>query len=177
MPNWNISGSEKLFRQRINDNQSSRMESTREKVLHKAKIRSLKISVVIVVAFVVCWTPYYIMMITFIYLKPDPKVMESMMAGIFFFGSSTALINPLIYGAFHLHRRTRGRHHMSCTSENSAHLNRHTKNSRTNLTERLNMSVNGSYKCITTGQSDSTKRQKQVVAYGKSNSNYSHSFL
>ena len=33
-----------------------------------------RISIIIVTAFVVCWAPYYFMMITFIFLKPDETV-------------------------------------------------------------------------------------------------------
>ncbi|XP_046400496.1 gonadotropin-releasing hormone receptor-like [Ischnura elegans] len=72
--------------------------------MRRAKIKSLRISVVIVVAFVVWWTPYYTMMIMFMFLNPDKMVSEEMQSGIFFFGMSNSLVNPLIYGAFHLWR-------------------------------------------------------------------------
>ncbi|CAN7977940.1 unnamed protein product [Ixodes persulcatus] len=81
------------------------MDDARRKLLHKAKMKSLMITVVIVLAFIVCWTPYYCMMIIFIFLDPDDQLTEELQAGIFFFGSSTAMINPLIYGVFHLRRR------------------------------------------------------------------------
>nr|AHE76192.1 Corazonin receptor 1 [Ixodes scapularis] len=83
----------------------SAMDDARRKLLHKAKMKSLMITVVIVLAFIVCWTPYYCMMIIFIFLDPDDQLTEELQAGIFFFGSSTAMINPLIYGVFHLRRR------------------------------------------------------------------------
>ncbi|KAH9378304.1 hypothetical protein HPB48_007228 [Haemaphysalis longicornis] len=83
------------------------MDDARRRLLHRAKMKSLMITVVIVAAFIVCWTPYYCMMIIFIFLEPDDQLTEELQAGIFFFGSSTAMINPLIYGVFHLrhHRR------------------------------------------------------------------------
>ncbi|KAJ9586747.1 hypothetical protein L9F63_019685, partial [Diploptera punctata] len=37
----------------------------------RAKMKSLRISVVFVMAFIICWTPYYIMMIIFVFLNPD----------------------------------------------------------------------------------------------------------
>ncbi|KAH7956937.1 hypothetical protein HPB52_013787 [Rhipicephalus sanguineus] len=84
----------------------SSMEETRRRLLHRAKMKSLMITVVIVAAFIICWTPYYCMMIIFIFLEPDDQLTEELQAGIFFFGSSTAMINPLIYGVFHLrHQR------------------------------------------------------------------------
>ncbi|CAM1299193.1 GPRGNR2 (predicted) [Pycnogonum litorale] len=172
---YTISSSEKLFQRKDNDRRFSRMDSAREKVLHKAKIRSLMITVVIVLAFIICWTPYYIMMITFIYLKPDSEVMERMMAGIFFFGSSTALINPLVYGAFHLRRKRRGRHHMSNSSDNSAHMNLTMRLSRTNNTERLNMSsINGNFRYSV----KDTPNRQNLISYDKSFlPTYSQSFL
>ncbi|KAG8224087.1 hypothetical protein J437_LFUL001781 [Ladona fulva] len=74
------------------------------RLMRRAKIKSLRISVVIVVAFVVWWTPYYTMMIIFIFLNPDKHLSEDLQSGIFFFGMSNSLVNPLIYGAFHLWR-------------------------------------------------------------------------
>lgn len=42
--------------------------------MHRAKAKSLKISVVIVAAFIIWWTPYYTMMIIFMFLNPDKHV-------------------------------------------------------------------------------------------------------
>ena len=48
--------------------------SRRQTIFRRAKAKSLRISFIIVLAFVICWTPYYFMMITFIFLNPDDKV-------------------------------------------------------------------------------------------------------
>ncbi|XP_050028627.2 uncharacterized protein [Dermacentor andersoni] len=106
-------GSRKYGRRRAGEQSScsearppSSMEEARRRLLHRAKMKSLMITVVIVAAFIICWTPYYSMMIIFIFLEPDDQLTEELQAGIFFFGSSTAMINPLIYGVFHLrHQR------------------------------------------------------------------------
>lgn len=109
----------------------------RRRLMHRAKTKSLRISVVIVAAFLIWWTPYYTMMIIFLFLDPDEHVSidlpytrrkyiilfclssrritidkltnrrcfqlsEELQSGIFFFGMSNSLVNPLIYGAFHL---------------------------------------------------------------------------
>lgn len=95
------SGKENMFSERIR----TPMDDARRKIIHKAKLKSLMITVVIVLAFVICWTPYYVMMIIFIFLEPDDQLSAELQSAIFFFGSSTAMINPLIYGAFHLRRR------------------------------------------------------------------------
>lgn len=77
-----------------------RSDSNRQKLIHKAKMKSLRISVVIVAAFIVCWFPYYAMMLIFMFTNPDERLSDDLQSGIFFFGMSNSLINPLIYGAF-----------------------------------------------------------------------------
>lgn len=113
--------SERLFKldaTNYND-QIKRSDSNRQKLIHKAKMKSLRISVVIVAAFIICWTPYYAMvceticyfrrcsfvfghaqMLIFMFTNPDERLSDDLQSGIFFFGMSNSLINPLIYGAF-----------------------------------------------------------------------------
>lgn len=100
-----ISSSEKIFRietSAVDRSYYRRSDTNRQRLIHKAKMKSLRISVVIVVVFIVCWTPYYIMMLIFMFLDPTEPVGVDLQTGIFFFGMSNSLINPLIYGAFHL---------------------------------------------------------------------------
>ena len=96
------------------------MNEVRRNLLRKAKTKALMITVVIMIAFVICWVPYYSTMIIFIFLKPDTQLSQDLQSAVFFFGSSTAMINPLIYGAFHL-RKTTPRHraptHSSASSK------------------------------------------------------------
>ncbi|XP_055605204.1 cardioacceleratory peptide receptor [Uranotaenia lowii] len=71
-----ISSSEKVFRidPTISDRSFYRRSDTnRQRLIHKAKMKSLRISVVIVVVFIVCWTPYYIMMLIFMFLNPSER--------------------------------------------------------------------------------------------------------
>lgn len=53
-----------------------RSDTNRQKLIHKAKMKSLRISVVIVAAFIICWTPYYVMMVIFMFLNPDKRVIN-----------------------------------------------------------------------------------------------------
>ncbi|KAG8189606.1 hypothetical protein JTE90_018962 [Oedothorax gibbosus] len=78
--------------------------AARCKILRKAKVKSLWITVVIVSTFIVCWTPYYVSMVVSVFLDTDDQVSQGLHEFIFFFGSSTAVLNPLIYGAFHLRK-------------------------------------------------------------------------
>lgn len=70
-----MTGSERIFRLDTPvDKYYRRTDSNRQKLIHKAKMKSLRISVVIVAAFIICWTPYYVMMIIFMFLNPDKRV-------------------------------------------------------------------------------------------------------
>ena len=67
--------SEKMFKAEVEaGGKHVASEVNRRRIIHRAKMKSVRISVVIVVAFIVCWTPYYIMMIIFMFLNPDEHV-------------------------------------------------------------------------------------------------------
>uniref|UniRef100_A0A182Q7C8 G-protein coupled receptors family 1 profile domain-containing protein n=1 Tax=Anopheles farauti TaxID=69004 RepID=A0A182Q7C8_9DIPT len=157
-----ISSSEKIFRIDTSAVDRTtyyrRSDTNRQRLIHKAKMKSLRISVVIVVAFIVCWTPYYIMMLIFMFLNPTERFGEDLQSGIFFFGMSNSLINPLIYGAFHLvpirQRRNQYNQHVregsvyfqrsSTFNHHNGHqrnLNPHIKfsNSHSNLPEEISL--------------------------------------
>ncbi|EDV96106.1 gonadotropin-releasing hormone receptor [Drosophila grimshawi] len=100
-----ISSSEKMFQGSKLANYSTKhlpTQTNRQRLIHKAKMKSLRISVVIIIAFLICWTPYYVMMIIFMFWNPDKRLGDDLQDAIFFFGMSNSLVNPLIYGAFHL---------------------------------------------------------------------------
>ena len=46
----------------------------RRRLIDRAKMKSLRMSVVIVTAFIIWWTPYYVMMVIFTFLNPDRDV-------------------------------------------------------------------------------------------------------
>ncbi|XP_058975634.1 gonadotropin-releasing hormone receptor [Musca domestica] len=99
-----ISSSEKMFQgSKLADYTNKPSSKTnRQRLIHKAKMKSLRISVVIIIAFLICWTPYNVMMLIFMFWNPDKRFGEDLQSAIFFFGMSNSLVNPLIYGAFHL---------------------------------------------------------------------------
>lgn len=49
-------------------------DMNRRRLIDRAKMKSLRMSVVIVAAFLIWWTPYYVMMVIFTFLDPDKKV-------------------------------------------------------------------------------------------------------
>jgi hypothetical protein len=71
-------GSERVFKLEASmyTDHIRRSDSNRQKLIHKAKMKSLRISVVIVAAFIICWTPYYAMMLIFMFMNPDERLSE-----------------------------------------------------------------------------------------------------
>nr|XP_031848126.1 gonadotropin-releasing hormone receptor isoform X2 [Nomia melanderi] len=68
-----IAQNEKSFKPGVNSNSEYHMHEdlNRKKLMHRAKAKSLRLSIVIVAAFIIWWTPYYVMMIIFMFLDPD----------------------------------------------------------------------------------------------------------
>ncbi|XP_062530526.1 neuropeptide receptor A21 isoform X1 [Bombyx mori] len=98
-----IAQSEKVFKPEVRRQEKYfTPDMNRRRLIDRAKMKSLRMSVVIVAAFLIWWTPYYVMMIIFTFLNPDKNQSEELLNGIFFFGMSNSLVNPIIYGAFHL---------------------------------------------------------------------------
>ncbi|KAH8283722.1 hypothetical protein KR018_007295 [Drosophila ironensis] len=122
-----ISSSEKMFQGSKLANYSTAKlptQTNRQRLIHKAKMKSLRISVVIIIAFLICWTPYYVMMIIFMFLNPDKRLGDDLQDAIFFFGMSNSLVNPLIYGAFHLCPGKGGKSGTGGGNNNAYSLNR-----------------------------------------------------
>lgn len=80
----------------------------RGKLYRKAKHSSLLMTFVIVAAFVICWAPYYIVMIGYVFDMKFVQNDEIINKVVFGFGMLESMVNPIIYGAFHLAKRRRG---------------------------------------------------------------------
>ncbi|KAL1465678.1 hypothetical protein WDU94_005228 [Cyamophila willieti] len=91
-----------MFKSEVRNSFHTHFDNNRRRLIHRAKMKSLRISIVIVAAFVIWWTPYYTTLIIIMFIKPDEEVVQELLRVIFFFGMSNSLVNPLIYGAFHL---------------------------------------------------------------------------
>lgn len=73
----------------------------RSSLLRKAKRKALRMSLFIVIAFFICWLPYYVVFTGFAFghwTSLDPSVMS----GLTFVGLTNSILNPIIYGAFQL---------------------------------------------------------------------------
>ncbi|XP_076181422.1 adipokinetic hormone receptor isoform X1 [Ptiloglossa arizonensis] len=71
--------------------------------LTRAKIRTLKMTVIIVAVFFICWTPYYVMSLWYwIDRHSAYKVDQRIQKGLFLFACTNSCMNPIVYGAFNI---------------------------------------------------------------------------
>lgn len=74
--------------------------------LGRAKSRTLKMTIIIVIVFVVCWTPYYIMAIWYwTDHKSAQMVDQKVQHALFMFACTNSCMNPIVYGAFNIRTR------------------------------------------------------------------------
>nr|BAE45698.1 type 1/III-3 gonadotropin-releasing hormone receptor [Tetraodon nigroviridis]BAE45699.1 type 1/III-3 gonadotropin-releasing hormone receptor [Tetraodon nigroviridis] len=68
----------------------------------KARMRTLKMSIVIVTSFIVCWTPYYLLGLWYWLFpeKMEETVSHSLTHMLFIFGLFNACLDPITYGLF-----------------------------------------------------------------------------
>lgn len=79
-------------------------------------MRTLKMSIVIVICFIVCWTPYYLLGLWYWFFPDDleGKVSHSLTHILFIFGLFNTCLDPVIYGLFTIRFRKGLR---SCSSK------------------------------------------------------------
>lgn len=105
----------------------------RGRLYQRAKVKSLRISALIVAAFIVCWSPYYVLYIVTTFFEDRPseaqvramtpeqlddtrrraELMTAAGTWIFFFGMANSMVNPLIYSACHF-RQTQAKKRSVC---------------------------------------------------------------
>lgn len=70
-------------------------------IIPKARMKTLKMTVVIVLSFVVCWTPYYLLGIWY-WFQPDMLRVtpDYVHHALFVFGNLNTCCDPVIYGFY-----------------------------------------------------------------------------
>ncbi|XP_051520311.1 gonadotropin-releasing hormone II receptor-like [Myxocyprinus asiaticus] len=70
-------------------------------IIPKARMKTLKMTIIIVASFVVCWTPYYLLGIWYWFQPRMLQVMpEYVHHALFIFGNLNTCCDPVIYGFF-----------------------------------------------------------------------------
>lgn len=107
----------------------------------RARLRTLKMSVVIVLSFIICWTPYYLLGLWYWFFPDDleGKVSHSLTHILFIFGLLNACLDPMIYGLFTIHFR-KGLLRYFCNATKASNMDNNTI-------------ITGSFTCATTSVS------------------------
>lgn len=75
-------------------------------VLSRAKKRTLKMTISIVIVFIVCWTPYYFICMWYSWDKSSVGKINSLVRkALFIFASTNSCMNPLVYGLYNIRGR------------------------------------------------------------------------
>ncbi|XP_066461982.1 gonadotropin-releasing hormone II receptor-like [Eleutherodactylus coqui] len=86
----------------------------------RARMKTFKMSLVIVLTFIVCWTPYYLLGIWY-WFSPEmltqKTVPPSLSHILFLFGLFNACLDPIIYGLFTIHFRREMRRVCRCSTQ------------------------------------------------------------
>ncbi|XP_062545034.1 adipokinetic hormone/corazonin-related peptide receptor variant I-like isoform X3 [Armigeres subalbatus] len=106
-------------------------------VLGRAKRRTLKMTITIVMAFVICWTPYYVMSIWYwLDQKSAESVDQRVQKGLFLFACTNSCMNPIVYGIYNVKLRKKKKTdgvksgQTSVILRNSAKYTRHSESIR-----------------------------------------------
>ncbi|KAM7286260.1 gonadotropin-releasing hormone II receptor [Ixodes scapularis] len=80
---------------------SLRLRRSDMRQMHRARYRTLRLTVIIVLAFFWCWTPY-VTMVLWYQFDPDgaEHVNAYLQSSLFMFAVSNSSVNPLVYGSY-----------------------------------------------------------------------------
>ncbi|XP_043255061.1 gonadotropin-releasing hormone II receptor [Colletes gigas] len=96
------------IRRRTRKSEHDKIRRSSMGFLTRAKIRTLKMTVIIVAVFFICWTPYYIMSLWYwIDRHSAYKVDQRIQKGLFLFACTNSCMNPIVYGAFNIRDRNK----------------------------------------------------------------------
>lgn len=73
-------------------------ENGRARFFLRAKVKSQRLTALIVAAFIICWTPYQVVFIVHTFIDTQ-SIDTRYIVWIFFFGMANSVVNPMIYGA------------------------------------------------------------------------------
>uniref|UniRef100_A0A0K8SPD4 G-protein coupled receptors family 1 profile domain-containing protein n=2 Tax=Lygus hesperus TaxID=30085 RepID=A0A0K8SPD4_LYGHE len=109
--------------QQANGTAGDKLRRSTKEFLGKAKTRTFRMTVTLILAFFTCWTPYYFITLWYnIDRQSAAKLDNKVQKGLFIFACTNSCINPMVYGIFNIRRnktkRTRTREsNNTCTTE------------------------------------------------------------
>ncbi|GAB6019026.1 hypothetical protein CHUAL_000655 [Chamberlinius hualienensis] len=69
--------------------------------LNRARSKTLRMTIIMVAVFIMCWTPYYIICLWYWFHPETAKRLDQrIQKGLFIFACSNSCVNPLVYGLF-----------------------------------------------------------------------------
>ncbi|XP_069985962.1 adipokinetic hormone/corazonin-related peptide receptor variant I isoform X2 [Penaeus vannamei] len=69
--------------------------------LGRARARTIKMTISIVLAFFICWTPYVVISLWFCFDRSAAELLDvKVQKGLFFFACTNSCVNPIVYGIF-----------------------------------------------------------------------------
>ncbi|KAG5684577.1 hypothetical protein PVAND_013802 [Polypedilum vanderplanki] len=127
---------------------SDRFRRSSLNVLGRAKRRTLRMTITIVIVFVICWTPYYVMVVWF-FIDPEEANNTNIVVqkALYLFACTNSCMNPIVYGAFNLKRNR--------TDRNTFSFNYNSESKRRTVCSRVDNFSRESSKtiCINCGDS------------------------
>ncbi|CRK87306.1 CLUMA_CG001108, isoform A [Clunio marinus] len=110
---------------------SDRFRRSSINVLGRAKRRTLRMTITIVIVFIVCWTPYYVMVVWFFMDPEEAKKADILLQkSLYLFACTNSCMNPIVYGVFNLKRNKTDRNTFSFNTHYSDSKRKRTQNSR-----------------------------------------------
>ncbi|XP_011498624.1 PREDICTED: gonadotropin-releasing hormone II receptor isoform X1 [Ceratosolen solmsi marchali] len=90
---------------RSKDTTTDRIRRSSLGFLGRARVRTLKMTIIIVLVFFICWTPYYVMSLWYWIDRVTAKKVDlRIQRGLFIFACTNSCMNPIVYGAFNIRK-------------------------------------------------------------------------
>ncbi|XP_011498625.1 PREDICTED: gonadotropin-releasing hormone II receptor isoform X2 [Ceratosolen solmsi marchali] len=119
---------------RSKDTTTDRIRRSSLGFLGRARVRTLKMTIIIVLVFFICWTPYYVMSLWYWIDRVTAKKVDlRIQRGLFIFACTNSCMNPIVYGAFNIRKG----HKDVLASQKIA--NRSSKDSANEMADRVSL--------------------------------------
>ncbi|XP_023032344.1 adipokinetic hormone/corazonin-related peptide receptor variant I isoform X1 [Drosophila willistoni] len=109
----------------LKDVVAERFRRSNDDVLSRAKKRTLKMTISIVIVFIICWTPYYTICMWYSWDKSSVGQVNSLVRkALYIFASTNSCMNPLVYGLYNIRGRMNNNNNVSVNNRHTSLSNR-----------------------------------------------------